>query len=184
MAEPVTAPEFPRVIPLDRIGARPMTHRIEATEDERKALAARFGLISIARLTAEAALSREGDTVRANGRVAGEAEQSCVVTSQPLPVTIDEAFELRFVREAPVAEGEEIELREDECDTMFFDGRAVDLGEAAAASFALALDPFPRAPDAEAALREAGVLGEDEARPISALAGLGKALEEGAKRSP
>jgi hypothetical protein len=32
---------------------------------------------------------------------------------------------------------------------------------------ALALDPFPRSPGAEAALREAGVVGEDEAKAAS-----------------
>ena len=42
----------------------------------------------------------------------------------------------------------------------------------AAASMALALDPFPRAPDAETVLRAAGVLSEDEARPLGKLASL------------
>ena len=37
---------------------------------------------------------------------------------------------------------------------------------------ALALDPFPRAPGAEEALRAAGVIGEGEAGPFGALAGL------------
>ena len=54
---------------------------------------------------------------------------------------------------------DEIELSEDDCDTVFYTGGAIDLGEAAAETLALALDPFPRSPGAAAALREAGVGG-------------------------
>jgi hypothetical protein len=45
----------------------------------------------------------------------------------------------------------------------------IDLGEAAAETMALALDPFPRSPGAAAALKEAGVIGEDEVVPFNAL---------------
>ena len=50
---------------------------------------------------------------------------------------------------------------------------ATDLG-AVAETLALSLDPFPRAPDADAVLRAAGVLSEDEAvtGPFAALKGL------------
>jgi uncharacterized protein YutE (UPF0331/DUF86 family) len=57
-------------------------------------------------------------------------------------------------------------------DTVFYSGGAIDLGEAAAETLALALDPFPRSPAAAAALKEAGVLSEEEAGPFGALAGL------------
>ncbi|MBN9990995.1 hypothetical protein JND45_16805, partial [Listeria monocytogenes] len=57
-------------------------------------------------------------------------------------------------------------------DTMPYDGAAIDLGEAAAETMALALDPFPRGPNAAAALRAAGVISEEEAKPAGALAGL------------
>ena len=45
-------------------------------------------------------------------------------------------------------------------------------------TMALALDPFPRSPEAEAVLREAGVVSEDEHRPISALHGLKALLDK------
>ena len=56
--------------------------------------------------------------------------------------------------------------------TVFYTGGAIDLGEAAAETLALVLDPFPRSPGAQAALREAGVLNEEEAGPFAALAKL------------
>ena len=53
---------------------------------------------------------------------------------------------------------------------------AIDLGEAAAETLLLALDPYPRAPNADAVLREAGVKpeGEEEREPgpFAALAAL------------
>ena len=67
---------------------------------------------------------------------------------------------------------EEIELGAHELDTLFHDGQAIDLGEAIADSLALGLDPYPRSPDAESALKEAGVISEEEAGPFAALAAL------------
>ena len=52
----------------------------------------------------------------------------------------------------------------------------IDLGEAAAETVALALDPFPRSPRAADVLRDAGVISEEEAKPKGALAGLGALL--------
>jgi len=69
---------------------------------------------------------------------------------------------------------EEVELSEADCDVIGYEGGAIDLGEAVAETLALALDPFPRSPDADAALREAGVLSEEDAGPFAAL----KALKE------
>jgi len=62
---------------------------------------------------------------------------------------------------------------------VFHDGAAIDLGGAIADTLALALDPYPRSAAAETALREAGVLSEEEAGPFAALAQLKKALGEG-----
>ena len=62
---------------------------------------------------------------------------------------------------------------------MFHDGAAIDLGSAVSDTLALALDPYPRSAAAEAALREAGVLSEEEAGPFAVLAKLKKGLGEG-----
>lgn len=94
------------------------------------------------------------------------------MTEEPLPVTVSEDVALRFVTEQEAAAEEEIELDLDALDTMPYDGAAIDLGEAAAETMALALDPFPRGPNAAAALRAAGVISEDDAKPAGALAGL------------
>jgi uncharacterized protein YutE (UPF0331/DUF86 family) len=61
---------------------------------------------------------------------------------------------------------------------MIYTDGAIDLGEAVAQTMALALDPFPRSTNAEAALREAGVISEEEAGPFGALKGLRDQLAE------
>lgn len=152
-----------------------------ADSDERAAICERLGLASLARLDAHVVLERNGDKVCASGRLKAALEQRCVATGEPLPVRVDEAFDLNFVP-APVTGGgdEEFELTSDELDTMFHDGQAIDLGTAVADSLALTLDPYPRSPGAEAALREAGVISEEEAGPFAALAALkGKMSGEG-----
>ena len=48
----------------------------------------------------------------------------------------------------------------------------IDLGGAIADTLALSLDPYPRSASADAALKEAGVLTEEQASPFAVLAGL------------
>ena len=149
---------------------------LSADDAERHAIAGRLGLGSIDRLEAHATLERKGDVVRAHGRLVASLEQSCVVTGEPVPAHIDEPFSLVFVPE-PEAGGEEIELGEKDCDTVFYDGAVIDLGSAIADTLALSLDPYPRSAGADAALKEAGVLSEAEAGPFAALAQLKKGSE-------
>ena len=82
---------------------------------------------------------------------------------------IDAPFDILF-RPQPDAGGadEEIELGESELDVVFYDGAAIDLGEAVAETLSLSLDPYPRAPDAEAGAQ--GGRGEERggSRPVRA----------------
>jgi uncharacterized metal-binding protein YceD (DUF177 family) len=152
--------------------------RIElvADEKERTAIAKRLDLEKLERLEAHAALSRMGDVVRARGRVAASLDQRCVVTGDRVAAHIDEPFEITFVPEPEPNAEEEIELGAADCDTIFHDGAGIELGSAIADTLALALDPYPRSAGAEAALKEAGVLNEEQAGPFAALAQLKKDL--------
>jgi len=171
--------DFAHRLTLDRIRDGDRLDLV-ADAEERAAVAARLDLASLERLDAHAVLRRDGTTVHATGRVKAALEQRCVATGEALPVRVDEAFDLRFVPEPRTAGGdEEFELGADELDTLFHDGQAIDLGAAIADSLALALDPYPRSPKAEAALREAGVISEEEAGPFAALAALKGKLGRG-----
>lgn len=167
----MSAPDFARPQRLDTIGAGESTVAIAADEAERAALAKRFGLLAIDALTATVTLRRDAAGIVARGQLDAAVTQACSVTGEPLPVRVAEEFALRFLPE-PTDTADEVELDADDCDTVFYTGGAIDLGEAAAETLLLSLDPFPRGPNAAAALKEAGVLSEDEARPFGALAAL------------
>lgn len=175
----MSEPEFSRPVRADTLGATPRTIRIAAEAAERIALARRFGLAGLERLEAEIHIHRGTPDIVMEGRLDADLAQSCVVTDVDVPASVRETFTIRF-RPEP-AEGsaeEEIELGEEELDVMFYDGAMIDVGEAVAQTLALNLDPYPRAPDAADALREAGVIDEGAAGPFGALAGLKDKLEK------
>lgn len=167
----MTSVEFARPQRVDTIGDEPRTIDVEANADERAALARRFNLIGIDRLTGKFTIRRDAAGIVANGRVEAAVTQACTITGDPLPATIDEPVELRFVPEIEAGQ-DEVELADSDIDVLPYEGDAVDLGEVAAETMALALDPFPRGPNAEAALSEAGVLNEEQAGPFGGLAAL------------
>lgn len=167
----MTAPEFSRLIDLRQITAAPVS--LEAGPAERQALAVRFGLVTLDRLTATVALVAEGDTVTATGRIAAAWIQPCAVSGEDLAQQADEALALRFVpATAAHSADEEIELTASDCDEIEYNGTSFDLGEAVAQSLGLAIDPFACGPEAEAARRRAGIVSEGAAGPFGALAGL------------
>jgi uncharacterized metal-binding protein YceD (DUF177 family) len=169
--------DFGQRLPLDQIRDG---DRIDfsATDQERTELMERLGLLSLDRLEAHAVLSRDGQKVRATGRLKAVLVQACVATGQPCPAHIDEPFDLNFLPEPRTGRAdEEVELGQADLDTVFHDGSAIDLGGAIADTLALGLDPYPRSAEADAALKEAGVLTEEEeAGPFAALAALKEKL--------
>ena len=169
----MTLAEFSRPVRIDTLGEAPRRLEIAAEEVERLNLARRFALLAIDRLAATLSLSRKGDEVAMTGSLEAKVTQACVATGEPVEAELELPFALAF-RPQPEAAGpeEEIELEADELDTVFYDGGAIDVGEAVAETLLLGLDPYPRAPGADEALRKAGVKSEAEAGPFGALAGL------------
>jgi uncharacterized metal-binding protein YceD (DUF177 family) len=145
---------------------------ITADEAERAAIARRLDLLGLERFEGVLTLGRNGDEVRATGRVRAALTQACSATGEPVPAMIDEPVTLLFRSEPTTAPDAEIDLSEDDCDVVFHDGREIDLGLALADELALTLDPYPRSAGAEDALKEAGVLSEEQAGPFAALAAL------------
>jgi uncharacterized metal-binding protein YceD (DUF177 family) len=145
-----------------------------ADEAERGAIAKRLDLASLDRLEAHVRLERTGDAVRATGRLLASLDQCCVVTGDPVAAHVDEPFAILFVPEPVAGPDEEVELGQGDLDVVFHDGAAIDLGGALADTLALSLDPYPRSAGAEAALKEAGVLSEEQASPFAVLAKLRK----------
>jgi uncharacterized metal-binding protein YceD (DUF177 family) len=128
-------PELTRMIKARPLPGGPVV--IEASAEERAALA---------------------------GRLTAAIQQPCAISGEDFPVTIDEAIDLRFIeaRQRPASEGEEIELKADDCDEIEYAGEMFDLGEAVAQTLGLAIDPYAEGPDADAARKAAGIVQEGE----------------------
>jgi len=140
------APEFARPVALARLGSEPFRTRIAAEERERAALARRFELVSLDRLVAEIELVREaGGTILLSAAFEAEFAQQCSITLAPVAGSVGERFQLRYG--PPDAEESAPAGDEDPAFEPLF-GEVVDVGEAVAQEFSLALPQFPRAPDA------------------------------------
>ncbi|MFC4291330.1 YceD family protein [Sphingorhabdus arenilitoris] len=161
--------EFSRTVKLADIGAGDMKHNIAASESERAALSERFDLLSLEKLEAVITVSATEKGISAKGKIWAELVQACTATGEPVPDSIADDIDLLFMAPPQHGEDAEIELLPDECEVIFHDGKVVDLGEAAAQSMGLAINPYPRSKIADEKLRAAGVKSEEEeARELEA----------------
>ena len=115
---------------------------VEASAEEREALAHAFKLPAIHSLTSRFHLSGTRDRVHVTGQVDAAIEQICVVTLDPFANEVHEAVEVDFA-----AAGATPPQGGDPPDAIV--GGAVDLGALTAEFLALGLDPHPRKPDAD-----------------------------------
>jgi uncharacterized metal-binding protein YceD (DUF177 family) len=145
-------PEFSRIVSLAWLGPEPFRQQIVASERECAALARRFDLPAIGRLSATVELARRAfGTVLLRAAFEAEFEQSCVVTLDPVPGAVSEEFTLLYgppeAEESATGGGEDIAFEPLAAD-------AIDIGEAVAQEFSLALPLFPRSPEATAKTEE------------------------------
>ena len=144
-------PEFSRIVPLAHLGTEPFRQEIAATEAEREALARRFGLLTLDRLMAEVELVRQGqDTILLRAAFEAAFAQECVVTLDPVESAMAANFALRYG--PPDAESEDGIEAEEAFEPLVAD--FIDVGEAVAQEFSLALPPFPRSPGAALEIEE------------------------------
>ena len=164
------APELARPVTLADLPPSGSEIDVVADAAELAALARRFDLIALEALTAEVRvrLTMTGD-LEVSGRLAATVVQRCVVTLEPVTGVLSDSFALRFSRE--FSPQEEVV----DADTVLVEpwpGDTVDVGEIVAQHLALALDPYPRAPGADAAKAAAaanGGLNQGGEGPFAAL---------------
>ena len=151
-------PEFSRPVVLEQIGERELVRDIDATGEECAALAKRFGLVSLSRLTATVHLKwvRGRKLLKLTGAFEADVEQSCVVTLEPVQEHIAEALDILFERSAKPAESDErtVDVTSVE-DAEPLPETELDIGEVVAEELALSLNPYPRKPDATFGEKEA-----------------------------
>ena len=144
-------PEFSRSMAVDHLGEAAVLKEISATEEERAALARRFELLALDRLDADLTIERlpGKGVIRVGGHFEADVTQACVISLQPVPVHISQDFTQLYALapETPVTREHVIDAEADDPPEALGPG-GLDLGEAVVQQFALALDPYPRAPEA------------------------------------
>lgn len=144
-------PPLSDVIRLNQIGAG-LNRVLEPDAEARKTIARALDLQSLDAFVAELSVEPTTTGWTLSGRVRAQVVQTCGLTLEPLPATVDERFSVGLI-EGPAPEPEEeedveidLEMLDDSPDYIE-DGR-IDLGQYAVEQLSLALDPFPRKPGA------------------------------------
>lgn len=151
---------------------------IEAGADERRAVASRFGLISLDHLSASGTLDifEPGCGARLDIVVTAEIVQTCVVTLEPVTSHIEDRLVIRFEPCDEAEGGTRVEAEilvdiGDQENTEPLPENGIDVGEAVAECLGLALDPYPRSQEADSALDaiKGGAEKQDRISPFAAL---------------
>lgn len=171
-------PDRPWSVPLAVTEVSDSGRHIDLVADEpvRAAVAKLAGLAAVPRLAASFDVAPYGrGGLHLVGRVSATVGQTCVVTLEPIENEIDEAIDLVFAPAtvSPGADGGggEVEVPLEDAPEPLIGGR-IDLGVIATEFLILAIDPYPRKPDA---VFQTPTAGDDSAHPFAALA----ALKEG-----
>jgi len=155
--------ELSRPVAVNRI-ASGLEVEVRADAAECAALAARMNIPAVLELVCDFRLGAAGGgVVLANGHLRARVVRTCVLTLDAFEMPTEERFRLRCV---PAGQESADDDPESDDEIGYVDG-LIDLGEAAAEQLALALDPYPRKPDATLP----DVAGDDEPTPFATLAG-------------
>jgi uncharacterized metal-binding protein YceD (DUF177 family) len=142
-------PEFSRIVEVARLRAEGETLELIASPAECAALARRLGLEAVASMGAVAHLVPAGaGVVEVTGAIRARLSQICVVSLDPFDQTLEVPLRLVFRpgTEADLAADQTIDPETE--DEVPYEGGRFDLGESVVETLALALDPWPRRPDA------------------------------------
>lgn len=163
---------FSRPIQVRALPAGGLARDIEASAEERAAIARFLAVPAVEHLRASFSLRPWGeDGAAVTGRIAAKVVQDCVVTLEPVEQEIDEAVDLRFSPEPRDGEAADpiVDPDAEEPPDLLVGGQ-VDLGAITVEHLALGLDPNPRKPGAVFDAEAAGVAAPREP-PLAALAG-------------
>jgi hypothetical protein len=140
-------------IRLPELAHGPVLRQLAPDAAQRGAIAADLELESLPAFTARIEISPWMDGAQVSGRFEAVVEQVCGISLDPFEQTVGGDFEVRFVPSGSphllAPEGGELELDPDAPDPPDpIDGGVIDLAACLVEQLALAIDPFPRKPDA------------------------------------
>ena len=139
-------------VPVGNVSSSPVTMRISANEEERRALARQWEVSGVSALEAELQLTRwKREGIRVAGEVHAELVQPSVVSLEPVASVIDEPVDALFVPEGSrlarleTNDGGELIVDPEGPDLPeTFSGDTIDVGNVVSECVALAIEPYPR----------------------------------------
>ncbi len=149
-----------RRVTLRAGGRQDMAFDVDATGDERHAVARLLDVTSIAVLRATGQISRVDRMYVIVGDIRATVEQPCVVTWVPVVTDLELKLE-RWVVVGPAPLAVDVEVRVDDREIDYVAEPEVDVGAMAVEELALALPLQPRADDADQVMAAAAA--EDDA---------------------
>ncbi len=138
---------FTKIVDLTRL-KEPQTFELSAPSEALGAIAARLETPAVLSLNGVATVTPTVEGAIVEGAVKAAMRRACVVTLDPIDERIDETFSIRFARESDTAAEIELDLEEDWTEPL--DGESLDVADILVQQVALAMDPYPRKPGAEA----------------------------------
>jgi len=154
--------EFSRSVRIDPWPEAGVEVDLRAGPEERAALARRFQLVALDALHGWGRLERaDSGEIWFRGWLEAQVVQSCVVSLEDVPATVRVPVERGYrrvsageaARPAVLQASESAGEWDDDVEPLA--GTQIDLGEMLAEELSLALDPYPRAPDADILVSEA-----------------------------
>jgi len=144
--------ELPLLVPLGLAAAEPVQIRHDASGQELSEIKTRLGVRKIVSLALSAQLQRTvtGDIYQVSGNIKLIAERSCIVTLENFIETTEGVFDEYFTTspEQATDQSEHLLIDPDEDEVTLLEQDSIDIGELALQHLVLALNPYPRAPDA------------------------------------
>ncbi|MEK9827317.1 MAG: DUF177 domain-containing protein [Rhodospirillales bacterium] len=144
--------ELPLLVSLGLAAAEPVQIRHEASGQELSEIKTRLGISKILSLALDAQLQRTiiGDIYQVSGNIKLIAERSCIVTLENFIETTEGVFDEYFTTspEQATDQSEQLLIDPDEDEVTLLEQDSIDIGELALQHLVLALNPYPRAPDA------------------------------------
>ena len=162
-------PEWSFTVEVEDIRHESQQIEFTADESQRANLSRRVGVEKILELSAQADVSpAQTGVIHVSGTFHAKVVQNCVVTLEPIETVIEDDFEGWFAdnnlqavsfakakkdRDSQMGHAEQEILDDPEDPDQVVNGK-IDIGELAAQHLSLAIDPYPRAPGAEKALKD------------------------------
>ena len=114
------------------------------SEEERAKMQVLYDLVSFSEGSVKLELKNVKGGVRMTGQINAKLAQSCGLTGQPVPLNMDQTFELTFIKTPKHVVDSELEVEPLGEDEELYPGDEGDLGPIVEEYFVLGLNPYPR----------------------------------------